>query len=480
MRTKTLGAASVGGLSAVCAIVFVTGRQPMPAGPQATVRTGPFVETLVERGAVGSARMLLYGSSIAGVQVKIVDLVREGRVVAPGDLLIRFDATTFQQNLAREEALLRQADAELLRAREELRIETLRADGEADQGRQQVGYAQAEVDNQAQGKGRVAVAEAVAAESDARRELDRAHAAYDDMRPMLERGFITRAELDRAAQALKRADEQADLAQLRREAVVGFEGPAAAARSKRELDGARQAVTRGQETSRARLSQQEAAVRVASSRIDEITARAGLLRDQIDRCEVRAGAGGIVVYRELFFGSDKRKPQIGDEVWSNQSILALPDVDRLTVETRIREADLHHVRSGTAVKVTVPAYPDLELKGTVTLIGALAEEDASRAGAKFFPVTIALEGRDARLRTGMTAQVELTVASRPRATLVPVQAVFDAGGRPVVYVVQHGRTAPREVTVEASNDRDAAIAAGVVAGESVLLIDPRLARQEPR
>jgi multidrug efflux pump subunit AcrA (membrane-fusion protein) len=123
--------------------------------------------------------------------------------------------------------------------------------------------------------------------------------------------------------------------------------------------------------------------------------------------------------------------------------------------------------------VTVPAYPDLELKGSVALIGALAEEDTSRAGAKFFAVTVSLDGRDARLRTGMTAQVEFAVASRRQATLVPVQAVFEAGGRSVVYVVQQGRTAMREVTVEASNDRDASIVRGVAAGESVLLADPR-------
>ena len=479
MRKTTLGATSAGGVSAVCAIAFLVTHQAAPAGPVATVRTGPFVETLIERGAVSSARLSLYGSTIAGVQVKIIDLVREGRVVAAGDLLIRFDATSFQQNLAREEALLRQAEGDAIRAREELRIEQLRADADAAQGREQVGYAQAEVDNQSQGKGRVAIAEAQAAEAEATRELDRARGAYEDMKPMLERGFITRAELDRAAQALKRAEEQASLAQLRREAVVGFERPAAAARSKRELDAARQAVTRVQETSRARLAQQQAAVRVAASRIDEITARAALLRDQISRCEVRAGSAGIVVHRELFFGNDKRKAQIGDEVWSNQSILALPDVDRLTIDTRIREADLHHVRPGTAVRVTVPAYPDLELKGSVSLIGALAEEDASRAGAKFFAVTVSLDGKDARLRTGMTAQVEFTVASRPQATLVPVQAVFESGGRSIVYVVRQGTSAPREVVVEGSNDRDAAIARGVAPGESVLLADPR-GKQESR
>ena len=79
---------------------------------------------------MSSARLLLYGSSIAGVQAKIVEIVPEGRSVAPGDVLVVFDATTFQQNLLREEAALRQAEAEHLRAREELRIERLRLEAD--------------------------------------------------------------------------------------------------------------------------------------------------------------------------------------------------------------------------------------------------------------------------------------------------------------------------------------------------------------
>jgi HlyD family secretion protein len=479
--TKMYGALSVGGLSVICAGVLLVDRPSRSIGPVAEARSGPFSETLVERGSLGSARLLLYGSSIAGVQVKIADLVREGKTVAPGETLIRFDATAFQQNLAREEASRAQARGELVRAQEELRIERLRADAEAAQAHRQVGYAETEVENETSGKGRVATAEAEAAEADAGRELVRARTAYDDMRPMLERGFITRAELDRAAQAVTHAEEQARLARIRREALMGFERPAATARSTGDLDAARQGLARQAESARAKRSQYEAAVRIAASRVDELSARIALLRQQIDRCVVRSETAGMVVYRELFFGSDKRKPQVGDEVWSNQSLIALPDFDRLTVDTRIREGDLHHVRTGGAVTVRVPAYPDLSLKGTVSLIGALAEQDASRAGTRFFPVTITLETRDPRLRTGMTAEVEIVVATLPSATLVPIQAIVDVGGHPSVFVMQHGHPAARQVVVGAANDREAAIASGVAPGEIVTLTDPRApARQESR
>ena len=185
----------------------------------------------------------------------------------------------------------------------------------------------------------------------------------------------------------------------------------------------------------------------------------------------------MVVYRELFFGNDRRKPQVGDEVWPNQPVIALPDFTQLTVETRVREVDLHRVRIGGPVKVRLRAYPGLQLKGSVALIGSLAEADPTRAGTKFFPLTIALDDRDDRLRTGMTAEVELEVATLSNAILVPVQAIFDVDGQPTVFVMQRGRAIPRQIAISAESARDAAVSRGVSAGEVVMLADPRTGAQ---
>jgi multidrug resistance efflux pump len=471
---REVGAVSISALFVVAAAgVFTLPWPTTHSGPTAAVRQGVIVESLTEPGTVGSSRLLLYGSTIAGVQAKIVELVPDGQVVSGGDVLVRFDATPFEQTLAREDASLREAQADLLRAREELRIEQLRSDGDLAQAREQITSAKAEVANQSDGKGRVQQAEVEAAYAEAQREVVTARTAYEDMRPLLGRGFITRSELDRAEQTWKRAEEQLRLAELRRDAMVGFERPAATARSQAALDSAEQAFTRQHESSRARLAEHEAAVRMAAGRVDEINARVALLRSQIAHTVVRSDAAGMVVYRELYFGNDRRKPQVGDEVWSSQPLMALPDTDHLTVDMRIREIDLHRVKVGAPATVRLPAYPGLELHGSIALIGALAETDASRANAKFFPLTIALDGHDARLRTGMTAEVHIPTATAPEGPIVPLQSIFEVEGRPSVFLVEHGRSIARAVTVAAENDHDAAVSNGVRVGDVVLLADPR-------
>ena len=294
---------------------------------------------------------------------------------------------------------------------------------------------------------------------------------------MLAAGFVTRVELERAEQAWLRAEDQQRLAAMRRDALVTFERPAITGRSESEVNSARDGLARQSETVASRLAQRQASVAAAQGRVDEIRARIAMLDGQIARTSIRAGAAGLVVYRDIYFGSDRRKPQVGDEVWPNQPLIALPDAAQLVIETRVREIDLHKVAASQHVSVTLDAYPGLRLPASVALVGALAQEDATRAGTKFFPITITLLSGDPRLRTGMTAQVEIEVASWPDALVVPVASIFERDGATYVVVARGGRTERRAVSVLAANDSVAAVKDGVAPGDRVLLIDPDGARR---
>src|SRR5215510_4196480 len=116
------------------------------------------------------------------------------------------------------------------------------------------------------------------------------------------------------------------------------------------------------------------------------------------RTSVRADVPGIVVDLEVFFGSEQRRPQVGDQVWANQPLIILPDVSKMVVETKVRETDIHKVEKNQAVRVRVEAYPDLRLGGKVTLVGTLAQEERERRGTKFFGGTIQVDESEPRLR----------------------------------------------------------------------------------
>ena len=478
MTARARSRAGVLGLATLVALGVAASWGPAPTGlPTAVARTEQFTDTLVESGTLSSAHLRLYGSTLSG-PAKLLAIVPEGSMVRQGEVLARLDTTPFEQARAREAATAQHTEAEVARAREEARVESLRALTDVDAAEHQARNAGEALSNQTRGRGAVDVIAAETAAADAARALAEARATHDDMKPLLDEGFVTRPEFERAEQGLRRAEDQHRLAAARLEALVTYERPAGLARAQAELTTARANRARQIATAEARVRERLATLALAESRAAESRARIAILDDQIARGVIVADAPGMVVYREIYFGTEPRKPAVGDEIMPAQPILAVPDLARLTVETRVREVDLHRIANSRSIRVGFDAYPDLMLTATLSLVGGLAQEDASRAGTRYFPVTVALTGSDPRLRSGMTARVEIEVASIPDALVVPAQAVFEENGRAFVVVAESGRTVRKPVTVVARNETSAAIT-GIEAGERVSLIDPAARRDPP-
>lgn len=441
----------------------------------AAAQEGPFDLTIVETGSLQAVKSMTYASTIQSNQAKIVALAPEGRMVAKGDLLILFDATPFEEQIREGDALLAQARADLVKARQDLSLQEVQNAEEIAAARQKEEKSGLELKDVEQGEGLLREEEARAKLAEAERVLKRTETARDDLKPLLREGFITGQEMERAEQEVDKAKETLAIAKRRHDAFFEFGRPLERAQARAEALSTRESAKALSSAAASRLTQKRAAVEGAESRVREAQSRLATAREQLARCEVRADVPGIVVYRPVFFGSEQRKPQVGDQVWANQPLLILPDVSRMMVEARVRETDVHRVAPGQKVSIRVAAYPDLRLTGRVTLIGTLAQEDSARRGGKYFGVTVEVDGADDRLRPGMTATIEIAVERRERAVFVPVQAVFDRDGRRVVYVEGLGGFREREVVTGSVNRDFAVIERGVRAGERVALSDPNLA-----
>jgi HlyD family secretion protein len=438
----------------------------------AEVRQGPFVVTIVENGTLQALRSITYASTIQSNQAKIVALCPEGKLVQKGDLLILFDAAPFEEEIRRSQAALAQADADLDKARQDVKLQTIQNQEDMASARQKVERSELELKDVVEGKGKLKEEEAVAAVANAERELAKAKSGYEDLKPLLSEGFITKVELDRAEQQVAKASEELALAKRRRDSLVGFGRPLELSQAHSDALLTKESLRQLESAATYRVDQKQAGVAGAEGRIQEATAKLSLAQQQLARTEVRADVSGIVVYRNVFFGSEQRKPQVGDQVWANQPLLILPDISKMVVETTIRETDIHKVEQNQKVAVRVEAYPALKFTGKVTLVGTLAQEEKERRGTKFFGVTLALNESEPRLRPGMTARVEIQVEERAAALSVPLDAVFEKDGRHVCYVASGRHAREREVALGPSNQDRVVVESGLRPGERVCLRDP--------
>ncbi len=475
-RTALAGSLLLGG---ALLIPVMLGRGTPSGIAVAEVREGPFEVSIVESGSLQALKSVTYSSQIQSNQAKVIAIVPEGKMVQKGDLLILFDQAPFEEEIRRSQAALTQAQAEHKKAQEDYKLQAIQNQEEIGAGRQKLERSELELKDAQEGKGQLKEQEAIAAVAAAEREVQKAKTALEDLRPLLDEGFITRQELERAEQALAKAGEDAELAKRRRDSLLRFTRPLEMAQARSEAALSKESLKQLEISAAYRLEQKRAAIAGAESRIQEASSKLALAQQQLARTEVRADVPGIVVYRDVFFGSEQRKPQVGDQVWANQPLLILPDISKMVVETKVRETDIHKVLKNQQVKIGVQAYPDLVLTGQVTLVGSLAQEERERRGGKFFGVTILVKESDQRLRPGMTARVEILVEERSRAVYLPLDAVFERDGQDVCYVSQGRGFEARPVVLGPSNQDFVVVEKGLRRGERVALRDPLAPPSEP-
>ena len=441
-------------------------------GLVAAAQNGPFEVKIVEAGTLQALRSVTYSSSIPGSQAKILEIVPEGTQVAVGDVLVKFDREPFAEELERSKAQLAQAEAELVKAEQELKLLTIAGQEEMTESKDKLRLSELELQSVIEGKGKLAEAESAAQLAQAERELQKAESGFEDLKPLLAEGFITKLELDRAQQAVDKAKEDLELLRIKHRTYMEYTRPAEVEATRSAVANSRESVRQTERVSSYRLSQAEAALELAQSKHAELVSRVETQSQNLEQCEIRATVAGLVIYKDVFFGSEKRKVQVGDQVWPNQPLIMLPDLSKMVVETQVRETDIYKVEKNQQVVISVDAYPELELRGEVDYIGTLAQEDEASSAAKYFTVTILVDEADQRLRPGMSARVELLVERLASAVFVPLEAVFERGGKHYCYVMNGGSPEPREVLVGPSNENHIVIGTGVEAGELVLLGDP--------
>ena len=145
----------------------------------------------------------------------------------------------------------------------------------------------------------------------------------------------------------------------------------------------------------------------------------------------------------------------------------------MVVKTRVREVDLHKVTIGQECDVTVEAYPNKKIKGSIAFIGALASESSERAqGAKYFQMTVTLISADSELRPGMTSRISILAGKVDNAVTLPVYTIFEDRNGRYCFNFQNGKY--KRVLVETGRENEdlTEIVSGLQEGDWVSTIKP--------
>lgn len=192
------------------------------------------------------------------------------------------------------------------------------------------------------------------------------------------------------------------------------------------------------------------------------------IRD-IENGIVRAPIAGVV-FLDSFTGTSLQGPP--RKIAKNQGvspqapICRIVDASRMKFTADVDEADIAIAKKGQRATVTLDAFTDKDFKGSITALSVISK--TTQSGGSAFAVDVMLPVGASGLRVGMSGTADITVAKRPSALQVPIEAVVERDGKDVVFVVEDGKAKLVPVALGLSTDTVYEVKSGLSAGQRVI------------
>jgi len=184
-----------------------------------------------------------------------------------------------------------------------------------------------------------------------------------------------------------------------------------------------------------------------------------------DYSVIRTPSGGVV---------SKKFTDVGELLLPGKQIVTVVDPDRIYVLATIDEVDVGRLRLDQPVTVTVDAFPGEKFEGTIRRISPIVS--GGKLETRTADVWIYFAKKDPRIKPGMSADIEVLVATLTGILAVPSQAIVEREGKKQVYVAEGKGLSPgsttrvklRPVEIGESNWISTEIRKGLSAGEFVV------------
>lgn len=201
------------------------------------------------------------------------------------------------------------------------------------------------------------------------------------------------------------------------------------------------------------------AILAQEARIAGMEATLASIDAQIAKNELRAPFSGIVTRQDA-----KR----GETVAANRALVSLQTAEKYEIKANVPEVDVAKVAVGDPARVTLDAYgSSVFFPATVS---AIDPAETIIGGVPTYTVTLRFDSTDERVKSGMTANIDIRTDERKGVLWVPVRAVFsDAEGKRFVRIPDglSTRDVPVSVGLRGSDGR-IEILSGLKEGDSIV------------
>jgi len=160
--------------------------------------------------------------------------------------------------------------------------------------------------------------------------------------------------------------------------------------------------------------------------------------------------------------------EIGESLAPNQTVILLNAKGNLEVMANISEIDIARISIGDSVEVTLDAFTSSEIwTGTIV---AIQPAETVVDNVIFYETTIRFDKEDERLRSGMTANLDIETDRRENALRIPIRALHQSDGRSFAEVLGERDTVKEvDISIGLETDDFVEILEGLQEGETIVV-----------
>ena len=176
---------------------------------------------------------------------------------------------------------------------------------------------------------------------------------------------------------------------------------------------------------------------------------------RLERTTVRAPFGGVVGQRFI---------SLGDYVNSGTDLVTLQSVNPQRAAFQVPERYARALRQGQEVSFGVAAIPNRTFTGEVDFVNPVVQEPG-----RTILVKARVPNSQRLLQPGMFIEAHLVTAVRPKAIVVPEEALVPQQGANFVWVVAENKATMRQVGIGVRTPGFVEVTSGLDSGEQVVV-----------
>ena len=204
-----------------------------------------------------------------------------------------------------------------------------------------------------------------------------------------------------------------------------------------------EALLRQNYISRSAYDTTQNSVELAQASVAAAKAQLDMARIALADTTLKAPLAGVV---------SKRYVQAGEKLAVDMPVMAIVNLNQLTLEAQVPASEIPRIRVGQDVQFKVDGFDQRAFLGKVARINPTTE-----AGSRAMLVYVSVNNADGALRGGMFAKGQITTAKTASRPLLPIAALRKNGAQDIVYRIENGNVTAQPVKLGLRNEDDALV-----------------------